>query len=157
MARAAHEVGIIADTHGQLRPQAVAALAGVEHIIHAGDIGAQEVLQGLCAIAPLTAIRGNNDRFSWARSLPRTAEVRIGEARLYVLHDLHELAVDPGTDGFAAVISGHSHHPSVVERNGVLFVNPGSAGPRRFTLPVSVARLQIRATRVQAQVVMLSV
>ncbi len=150
-------VGVISDTHGLMRPQALAALAGVDHIIHAGDIGAQEILHALAAVAPLTAIRGNNDRFAWARSLPATATAQIGEARLYILHDVHELDLDPSAAGFAAVIAGHSHRPVIVDRDGVLFVNPGSAGPRRFTLPVAVARLRVTGAGVRGELVQLDI
>jgi len=150
-----HVVGVISDTHGLVRPQALAALAGSEHIVHAGDIGAPTVLDALRAIAPVTAIRGNNDRDAWARRLPDTAAVEIGGAALYVLHDMHELNLDPSAAGFAVVIAGHSHRPGIVERQGTLFVNPGSAGPRRFTLPIAVARLYIRSGRVRAELVVL--
>ncbi len=150
-------VGVISDTHGLVRPQALAALTGVQHIIHAGDIGSPEVLQALAAIAPLTAIRGNVDRSPWARRIPETARVRIGAARLYVLHNVHELDLDPRAAGFAAVVAGHSHRPGIVERDGVLFVNPGSAGPRRFKLPVALARLRIAGQRIRGEVVLLEV
>ncbi len=152
-----HVVGVISDTHGLVRPQALAALAGSEHIVHAGDIGAPAVLDALRALAPLTAIRGNNDRDAWARRLPDTTAVEIDGARLYVLHDVHELDVDPASAGFAAVIAGHSHRPAIVERQGTLFVNPGSAGPRRFTLPIAVARLYVRSGRVRGEVMILEV
>ena len=150
-------IGVISDTHGLMRPEALAALAGVGRIIHAGDIGSPDVIAALEAIAPVIAIRGNNDRFPWARRLPATATVQSRGARLYVLHDVHELAVDPYAAGFAAVIAGHSHQPGIVERDGVLFVNPGSAGPRRFTLPVAVARLHVTGGTVRGAVVLLQV
>ena len=150
-------VGVISDTHGLMRPEALTALAGVQHIIHAGDIGSPEVLHALEAVAPLTAVRGNVDRFPWARGIPDTAHVRIEAARLYVLHDVHQLDLDPRTAGFTAVVAGHSHRPEITERDGVLFVNPGSAGPRRFKLPVSVARLRIAGGRVRGRVVLLDV
>lgn len=150
-------VGVISDTHGLVRPQALAALHGVDHIIHAGDIGDAAVLDALRQIAPLTAIRGNNDRGPWARGLPDTTAVELAGAWLYVLHDVHDLDLDPRAAGFAAVIAGHSHKPAVEERQGVLFVNPGSAGPRRFSLPVAVARLRVRPGRVQAEIVTLAV
>ncbi len=153
----AHVVGVISDTHGLMRPQALAVLAGTEHIVHAGDIGSLEVLRALEAVAPVTAIRGNNDRWTWARRIPATATVQLATARVYVLHDLHELDLDPRTAGFAVVIAGHSHRPAIVERDGVLFVNPGSAGPRRFKLPVSVARLHIAGREVRGEVVLLDV
>lgn len=150
-------VGIISDTHGLMRPQAIDALRHSDLIIHAGDVGAPEVLDALRAIAPVTAIRGNNDRGAWARALPDTNAVAVGGVRLYVLHDLHDLDLDPHAAGFAAVIAGHSHRPAVEERNGVLFVNPGSAGPRRFTLPVAVARLAITGRAVRAELITLAV
>lgn len=150
-------VGVISDTHGLVRPEALAALGGSDLIIHAGDIGAPGVLDALRCIAPVTAIRGNNDRERWARNLSETAAVEIGDARVYVLHDVNELAVDPAAAGFAAVIAGHSHRPGVSERGGVLYVNPGSAGPRRFTLPVAVARLYVRPGSLRAELVELTV
>jgi putative phosphoesterase len=150
-------VGIISDTHGLVRPQALRALRGSTRIIHAGDIGTAAVLDALSAIAPVTAIRGNNDRDAWARRLPETTAVDVDGTWLYVLHNVHDLDLDPRAAGFAAVIAGHSHRPVVEERNGVLFVNPGSAGPRRFSLPIAVARLYVRAGRVRARVITLSV
>jgi putative phosphoesterase len=136
-------IGLISDTHGLLRPQALAALRGSAHIVHAGDIGSAEILDALRQIAPLTAVRGNNDRNAWASSLPETVEVELGGVRLHVLHDLHSLASVPRAQDIAVVISGHSHKPRIERRDGVLYVNPGSAGPRRFKLPVSVADLLI--------------
>lgn len=150
-------VGVISDTHGLVRPAALAALKGSDVIVHAGDIGAPEVLSALAAIAPVTAVRGNNDRGAWTQALTDTAAVQAGEAWLYVLHDIHELDLDPKAAGFAAVIAGHSHRPAITARDGVLFVNPGSAGPRRFTLPVAVARLRVRGSRVTGEVVLLDV
>jgi putative phosphoesterase len=132
-------VGIISDTHGLLRPEAVDALVGAEHLIHAGDIGRPEVLQALEAVAPVTAVRGNNDTEAWAMAIPETAVVEIDALRCYVLHDLKALDFDPARAGFSVVIAGHSHQPRIEQRAGVWFVNPGSAGPRRFKLPVSVA------------------
>jgi uncharacterized protein len=134
-------VGLISDTHGLLRPEAVQALAGVDQIIHAGDIGSAQLIERLQAIAPVHAVRGNNDRDPWAASLPERLVLRWAGVRLQVLHDLKELEVDPAAPAFQAVIAGHSHTPSVVERGGVLFVNPGSAGPKRFKLPVTVGFL----------------
>jgi hypothetical protein len=148
---------VISDTHGLIRPQALAALRGSDLIIHAGDIGAPAVLEALSAIAPLTAIRGNNDCDAWARDLPDTTAVEVDDTWLYVLHDANELDLDPRAAGFAAVIAGHSHKPAIAERHGTLFVNPGSAGPRRFTLPVAVARLYVRAGQVHGEVVLLHV
>jgi len=145
-------VGLISDTHGLLRPEAVERLRGAAHIIHAGDIGGAEILAGLRALAPLTAVRGNNDRTPWASAVGATETVQIGKVRLYVLHDLAELDIDPAADGFRVVVSGHSHRPLIQERAGVLYVNPGSAGPRRFRLPVAVARLEIEGTDVRATI-----
>ena len=134
-------LGVISDTHGLLRWEAEAALAGVDHIIHAGDVGTPEILERLRRIAPVTAVRGNNDKGSWADPLPATAIVDICGQRLYVVHDIAKLDVDPVVDGIAAIIAGHSHKPAVSEKDGVLFLNPGSAGPRRFNLPVTIAKL----------------
>jgi putative phosphoesterase len=145
------EVGVISDTHGLLRAEALAALAGVEHIVHAGDIGTADILATLGTVAPVTAVRGNNDRGPWAQAIAETEAVQITGAWLYVLHDLHELDLNPRAAGFAAVISGHSHQPKLEERDGVLYVNPGSAGPRRFRLPVSLARLVIDGGRVSGR------
>ena len=149
-----HTVGVIADTHGLVR---LAALQGSMLIIHAGDIGAPDVLSALAAIAPVVAVRGNNDRGAWAEALPETVTVEVGACRLYVLHDVQSLALDPQAAGLHAVIAGHSHRPLVVERQGVLFVNPGSAGRRRFKLPVTVARLSIAAQALQAELITLNV
>jgi putative phosphoesterase len=151
------EVGLISDTHGLLRPEAIAALRGVDAIIHAGDIGAPDVVERLAAIAPVTAVRGNNDHGIWAEKLAATETLEIGGARVYVLHDLKELALDPGAAGLAAVIAGHSHQPRVEERAGVLYVNPGSAGPRRFRLPVAVGRLTVKDGRVRGRIVELEI
>ncbi|MGH8187321.1 MAG: metallophosphoesterase family protein [Steroidobacteraceae bacterium] len=145
-------IGVISDTHGLLRPEAVAVLAGVDHIIHAGDIGAPEIITALERIAPVTAVRGNNDREAWARSIPYTDVVAIAGRRIYVLHNIAELELDPAAEGFAAVIAGHSHKPAIIERNGVLFLNPGSAGRRRFKLPIAVAKLHVDATSVRAEI-----
>jgi len=150
------EVGVISDTHGLLRPEALAALRGSDLIVHAGDVGAPEVLAGLRAVAPVTAVRGNNDRGAWARALGDSEAVEVAGRWLYVLHDVHELDLDPAAAGFAAVIAGHSHRPLVEERRGVLFVNPGSAGPRRFTLPATVARLSISGGRASAEIIELA-
>jgi hypothetical protein len=152
-----HEVGVIADTHGLLRPEAVAALRGVEHILHAGDVGSPEVLRALAGLAPVTAVRGNNDRGPWAPELPLTVTVEVGDVTLYVLHDLRSLALDPRAAGLAAVIAGHSHQPRQQERDGILYFNPGSAGPRRFRLPVCVGRLVIGGARITARLVDLGI
>ena len=157
MASRVHTIGVISDTHGLLRPEAVAALAGVERIVHAGDIGSPEVIAALRRIAPVSAVRGNNDREAWAADIPETEVVEVGAVSLYVLHDLHELDLDPRAAGFAAVIAGHSHQPRREERAGVLYLNPGSAGPRRFKLPISLARLTVAGRRVQAKLVTLEI
>jgi putative phosphoesterase len=151
------EVGLISDTHGLLRPEALAALQGVDAIIHAGDIGAPQVVERLAQIAPVTAVRGNNDRGAWAEKLAATETLEIGGVRLYVLHDVKELALDPQAAGLAAVIAGHSHQPRLQERDGVLFVNPGSAGPRRFRLPVAVGRLAVNDGRLRGRIIELEI
>ncbi|HEX5885026.1 MAG TPA: metallophosphoesterase family protein [Pyrinomonadaceae bacterium] len=149
-------IGIISDTHGLVRPEALKALKGVEMILHAGDIGNREVLDTLNEIAPVVAVRGNNDKGEWAQSVPEWEVVEIGDVSIYMLHDLKESDISP-SGVFRVVVSGHSHKPSVTEERGVLYVNPGSAGPRRFTLPVSVAHLRVRSAEVQAKIVELSV
>ena len=136
-------IGLISDTHGLLRDEAVRALEGSELIIHAGDVGKPEILDVLKAVAPVVAVRGNIDTATWALTLPTTAVAEAGAATIYVLHDVHELDLDPAAAGFQIVVSGHSHKPSRTERNGVLYINPGSAGPRRFQLPVTVAQLDL--------------
>jgi uncharacterized protein len=153
----ARRIGVISDTHGLVRPEALAALAGAELILHAGDVGGPDVLAALSAIAPVAAVRGNNDRGPWAEALPERAALRVEGATLYVLHDVRELSLDPRAAGLAAVIAGHSHRPGASMRDGVLFLNPGSAGPRRFKLPISVASLVVRGEEVQAQIVTLDV
>jgi putative phosphoesterase len=150
-------IGVISDTHGLVRPQALYALKGVELIIHAGDIGAPEVMDALKLIAPVVAIKGNNDRGAWAKSLPDTKLVHISSARIYVIHNVKELTCNPVARGIQVVISGHSHKPSVVKRDGVLYVNPGSAGPRRFKLPISVARLFVRGDTTEAEIIELPI
>ncbi|HEY3189858.1 MAG TPA: metallophosphoesterase family protein [Solirubrobacteraceae bacterium] len=150
-------VGVISDTHGLLRPEALDALRGSELILHAGDIGSPAVLRGLEAIAPVVAVRGNNDHGPWAERLPLTDAVEVDGASLYVIHDVKELDVDPRTARLSVVISGHSHRPLSEERDGVLFFNPGSAGPRRFRLPISVGHLVITGPRVVPNVEMLEV
>ncbi len=150
-------VGVISDTHGLLRPEAVAELKSSELIVHAGDIGTPEVLDELGKIAPVIAVRGNSDKGAWAATLPDTEVVQAGEFSFYVLHDVNELDLDPTAAEFTAVITGHSHRPGVEERNGVLFLNPGSSGPRRFKLPVTLARLHIRDGTLNVEVVELDV
>jgi len=157
MAPRVHTLGVISDTHGLVRPEALAALAGVERIVHAGDIGAPDVLDALGRIAPVTAVRGNNDRERWAADIPETDVLEIGDVSLYVLHDLHELDLDPRAAGFSAVIAGHSHQPRMEERDGVLYLNPGSAGPRRFKLPISLARLTVTGGHLRAELVTLDI
>ena len=136
-------IGLISDTHGLLRPEAVRALAGVRHIIHAGDIGGPEILAELRKIAPVHAVRGNNDKGAWAAGIPLYLALELEGVSIHVLHDLKEIDIDPKASGFNVVVAGHSHKPTVSERDGVQFVNPGSAGPRRFTLPVTVGFLDI--------------
>ena len=145
-------VGVISDTHGLLRPEAVAPLRGSDYIIHAGDVGDAEILKQLNAIAPLTAVRGNVDREPWARKLPETQVLEAGGISIYILHSVADLDLKPEAAGFAAVVSGHSHIPKQEVRNGVLYFNPGSAGPRRFKLPVSVGRLVIQGGKVRGEI-----
>jgi putative phosphoesterase len=145
-------VGVISDTHGLLRPEAISKLTGVDHLVHAGDIGSPGILEQLRAIAPVTAVRGNNDKGAWAKEIPEAQLLDMDGRRLYVLHDVATLDLDPVAAGIAVVIAGHSHKPSAVERNGVLFLNPGSAGPRRFRLPISVATLRVFAKSVRAEI-----
>jgi putative phosphoesterase len=134
-------IGLVSDTHNLLRPAVREFLRGCDHIVHAGDICEARVLQALAALAPLSAVRGNNDHGAWAEALPETCVVQIGPIRLCVIHDLSQLRIDPATEGVQVVVSGHSHRPRVEERGGVLYVNPGSAGPRRFRLPIAAAEL----------------
>jgi putative phosphoesterase len=148
-------LGVVSDTHGLVRREALAALEGSERILHAGDVGTPEVLRALSRVAPVTAVRGNVDRGAWSDRLPAARVVRAGAARLYVLHDLEELDVDPSR--FDAIISGRSHVPRIAREGGVLFLNPGSAGPRRFKLPVCVARLVVRDGAVDAELLTLDV
>lgn len=138
------QVGLISDTHGLLRVEALHALEGCHLIIHAGDVGRPEILDSLKALAPVVAVRGNVDTEPWAAELPVTAIAETGPATIYVLHNLAELDLDPAAAGFQVVVSGHSHKPSNTTRAGVLYINPGSAGPRRFNLPITVARLDLR-------------
>ncbi len=136
-------IGLISDTHGLMRPQALAALRGSDLIIHAGDVGKPAVLDALRKLAPVVAVRGNVDTLPWADILPETAIAEASSLQLYILHDVQALDLNPAAAGFQIVVSGHSHKPGKFERDGVLFINPGSAGPRRFQLPVSVARLNL--------------
>lgn len=150
-------VGLVSDTHDLLRPQAKAFLQGCDHIIHAGDVNSAGILEDLATLAPLTAVRGNNDRGAWAASLCQAEIVELGGILVCVIHDVAQLDVIPGVVGVRVVVSGHSHKPSIVDRDGVLFVNPGSAGPRRFKLPVAVAELTIAGDAVSARIVELAV
>lgn len=150
-------VGVISDTHGLLRPQATEALKGSDLIVHAGDVGDAQILEQLRSIAPTFAVRGNVDTAAWANVLPMTEVVEAGPLQLYVLHDIATLDLDPRAAGFAAVIFGHSHRPSAESRHGVLFLNPGSAGPRRFTLPISVAKLRVESDRLVHEMIELQV
>jgi len=145
-------VGIVSDTHGLLRPEAVELLRGSEHIIHAGDIGSAEIVPELEKIAPVTAIRGNVDTQAWARRFAETEVVELAGLHIYVIHDVNALDLNPKAAGFAAVISGHSHQPKQEVKDGVLYFNPGSAGPRRFKLPISVGRLELVNGKVRAQI-----
>jgi uncharacterized protein len=145
-------IGVISDTHNLLRPEAIEALRGVEHILHTGDICSAEILTELQKLAPVTAVRGNNDKGSWAAKIPENEVFTIDRHSIYLLHDLSELDLDPAAAGFAAVIAGHSHKPKMETRDGVLFLNPGSAGPRRFTLPVTLATLDVSRKGIHAEI-----
>jgi putative phosphoesterase len=146
-------IGVVSDTHGLVRPELLEALSGVEMIIHAGDVGGAQVLEVLGAQAPVVAVRGNMDGGPWARGLREVEVVEVDRFLLYVLHDAQEIDLDPAAAGFRAVISGHSHRPSLSRRNGVLFLNPGSAGPRRFRLPVSAAILRLEGESLEADLI----
>ena len=150
-------VGVISDTHGLLRPEAVSALQGSDVIIHAGDVGDSEILDRLREIAPTFTVRGNIDTSPWAQALPLTEVVEVGRAQFYVLHNLMDLGLDPKAAGFAAVISGHTHRPHAQVRNDVLYLNPGSAGPRRFTLPIAVARIEVNGSHISHEIIELQV
>ena len=149
-------IALISDTHGLLRPEALDFLRGADHIVHAGDICDPAILEALSAIAPLTAVRGNNDRGAWAERLPASVLVQLDTILLYAIHDLGEIDLDPPAAGVQVVVSGHSHVPTVVRREGVLYVNPGSAGPRRFRLPISVGELHAVDGLVSARTVTLA-
>jgi uncharacterized protein len=146
-------VGVISDTHGLLRPEASALLRGCDYIVHGGDIGGEALLQELSALAPTTAVRGNNDKGSWAETLPEAELVKFEDVSVYVIHDLAQLDIEPQAVGVGVIVSGHSHQPRIEEREGVLYVNPGSAGPRRFKLPISVAELNIQGKSVKSRIV----
>ena len=148
-------IGVISDTHGLLRPEALAVLRGSQYIIHAGDVGDPQILDKLSAIAPVTAVRGNVDHGAWAQKIPVTNVLETGEVSIYVLHSLQELDLKPEAAKFAAVVYGHSHVPKREVKNGVLYFNPGSAGPKRFKLPVSVGRLLLEDGKIDANILML--
>jgi putative phosphoesterase len=147
---------LISDTHGMLRVEALDALRGSDFIIHAGDIGQFDIIERLERIAPVTAVRGNNDIDAWASELREIEVLEVGSVRIGVIHDLAQLAGDPVAAGYRAVVAGHSHNPKIIERNDVLYVNPGSAGPRRFKLPVSVGRIDVSGTSIRAQLITLA-
>jgi putative phosphoesterase len=149
-------IGVISDTHGLLRPRVLEALTGAQHLVHAGDVGTAAVLEQLRKLAPLTAVRGNNDVGRWSAALPAAVTFELAGVRLHLLHNIADLSIAPAELGVRAVIAGHSHRPAVRESGGVLYLNPGSAGPRRFNLPVSVAWLEIEAGKLQARLVSLT-
>lgn len=146
-------IGLISDTHGLLRPEALRALENSKCIIHAGDIGGPQILTALESIAPVFAVRGNNDREDWAHEIPETRTLEIADQKCFIIHDLHELKMDPASEGFTIVISGHSHRPKIERKEGVLFVNPGSAGPRRFKLPIALGVLRVRNGKADARII----
>jgi uncharacterized protein len=149
-------VGLISDTHGLLRPEARAFLVGCDYIIHGGDVGEPRILDELAFLAPLIAVRGNNDTGPWAARLRHTELIRVGSVFVYVIHDLAELDIDPDAAGVRVIVSGHSHKPKIEERHGILYVNPGSCGPRRFKLPISVGEITVSGSAVEARLVDLS-
>jgi uncharacterized protein len=149
-------VGLVSDTHGLLRPEARTFLIGCDYIIHGGDIGSPEILDELALVGPLIAVRGNNDKGPWAARLRETELIRVGNIFVYVIHDLAELDIEPGAAGVRVVISGHSHKPLIEERDDILYVNPGSCGPRRFKLPISVGELTVSGSAVAARIIDLS-
>ena len=146
-------IGLVSDTHGLMRPEAMAFLQGCDHIVHGGDIGEASILEKLRAIAPVTAVRGNNDVAAWADAVQETELIELGGVRVYALHDLAKLGIDPAAERIRVVVSGHSHRPLAEERGGVLYINPGSAGPRRFKLPISAAELRIDAGVITSRIV----
>jgi putative phosphoesterase len=150
-------IGVISDTHGLLRPEAISALQGSDLIIHAGDIGRLEVIEQLAEIAPVTAIRGNIDKAAWANEFPETEVVQANKMLIYILHNLKALDLDPQAAGFRVVVSGHSHQPKIEEKDGTLYINPGSAGPRRFKLPIAVGRLTIAGESMRSEILPLDV
>lgn len=158
MKRAASRlIGVISDTHGLLRPEAIHALRGVDHIIHAGDIGGPQIIESLERIAPVSVVRGNNDRDAWGKALPESMTLDVDGRRIHVLHSLAALKLDPAREGIHAVISGHSHQPSVIKQGATLFLNPGSAGPRRFSLPITLAHLLVGPDILRATLVPLTI
>lgn len=150
-------IGVISDTHGLVRPEALKALEGVDLLIHAGDIGTPEVIQSLRSIASVVAVRGNIDQGPWAQTFPEEKVVKVGRTSIYVLHNVQQMERNPIVEGLHAVVSGHSHSPSIKWRNGVLFLNPGSAGPRRFKLPVTVGRIRITGSSIDGEIIELNV
>ena len=146
-------IGIISDTHGLLRPTAIELLRGADHIVHAGDIGSEQIIAALRGIAPLTVVRGNNDTQAWAANIPETATLEMAGRRLHVIHEISKLRIDPESEGMSVVIFGHSHKPGIEQKGGVLYMNPGSAGPRRFTLPTTIARLLIGPRTLRPEIV----
>jgi uncharacterized protein len=151
--QASLRIGVISDTHGLLRPEAMAFLRGADRILHAGDIGKPEILTQLAALAPVTAVRGNNDQGSWAQALAEVERITAGGVCIHLLHDLSQLALDPLAQGVSAVVTGHSHKPFIQIRDGILYLNPGSAGPRRFKLPITVADIRVANGRASARIV----
>jgi uncharacterized protein len=149
-------VGIVSDTHGLLRPEAKIFAGTCDYIIHGGDIGSQSILDELAALAPLIAVKGNNDRQAWAAHLPETEMIRVGGVFVYVIHDISQIDIDPRAAGVQVIVSGHSHKPLIEQRDGILYVNPGSCGPRRFTLPISVGEMMVEGTKVRARTVELT-
>jgi putative phosphoesterase len=150
-------LGIISDTHGLLRPQAVAFLHGCDRILHGGDIGNGEILAQLSTIAPVTAIRGNNDKGAWAEAIPETEFFEFGGIYVYAIHDLAQLDIEPSAAGIRVVVSGHSHKPLIERRDDIFFINPGSAGPRRFKLPISVADILVEGNAISPRIVELNI
>lgn len=149
-------IGLISDTHGLLRAEASAFLRGCSHIIHGGDICDPNILRDLANIAPVTAVRGNNDRGAWADALAESERVQFGAVSVYVIHDLAQLDIEPQAAGINVIVSGHSHQPRILQRDGVLYINPGSAGPRRFKLPIAVAELNIAGNAISPRIVTLT-
>lgn len=149
-------VGIVSDTHGLLRPEAKIFAGACDYIIHGGDVGSQSILDQLAALAPLIAVRGNNDRQAWAAHLPETEMIRVGGVFVYVIHDISRLDIDPHAAGVQVIVSGHSHKPLIEKREHILYINPGSCGPRRFTLPISVGEMFVEGTKVRARTVELT-